>query len=106
MEGVVVDIIPGICGFDCRVQAQRSEKRKAQISITGSECTLIQTLDQLINEISMKDLFIPLTKNPIFIAAEKANCHLACPIPVAIVKATEVALELAVSKDASICFVK
>jgi len=34
------------------------------------------------------------------------GCHQAYSIPVAIVKATEVALELAVSKDASICFVK
>lgn len=104
MEGIVVNVIPGICGFDCIVKAERSGKRHAKIMITESACTLIQKLSGLLNDISLKDLFVPLTKNPIFMAAEQAKCHLACPVPVAIVKVVEVALEIALPKDAAICF--
>jgi hypothetical protein len=106
MAAVVIGVNPGVCGFDCKVTAERSEKRSARIKITGSDCTLIQKLDGRLQDISLQDLFIPLTKNPIFMAAEGAGCHLACPVPVAIVKACEVALELAVPKDAAICFLK
>ncbi len=99
MHGIVVDVNPGICGFDCRVCAKQAENRTVEVTITGSGCTMIQEVDKHINEITMQDLFVPLTKSKIFISAEKAGCHLACPIPMAIAKAAEVALELALPKD-------
>ena len=106
MQDMVVKVIPGICGFDCSVKAERSGKRSARITITESDCAMIQKLSDLLFEITLQDLFVPLTKNLIFMAAEQAGCHLACPVPVAVVKASEVALELAVPKDAAICFFK
>ncbi|MCP4672546.1 MAG: hypothetical protein GY857_14725 [Desulfobacula sp.] len=106
MEGVVVNVNPGVCGFDCIVNAKQAGKRVAKITITQSDCALIKKFSELIDDISLKDLFVPLTKNPIFMAAEQAHCHLACPVPVSVVKASEVALGLAVPKDAAICFSK
>ncbi len=106
MVGVIVDVNPGVCGFDCKVSVERSGKRSARIAITKSDCTMIQELSGRLDDISLKDLFVPLSKNLIFMAAEQSECHLACPVPVAIVKASEVALELAVPKDAAIYFLK
>jgi hypothetical protein len=106
MAGVIVTVNPGVCGFDCIVNAEQTGKRVATVTITQSDCALIQKFSELISDISLKDLFIPLTKNPIFVAAQQAHCHLACPVPVAVVKASEVALGLAVPKDAVICFSK
>ncbi len=105
MEDIEVYVTPGVCGFDCKVKARRSGKRNASIQITGSDCSMIQELSGRLLDISLHDLFIPLTKNPIFMATEHSGCHLACPVPVAVVKASEVALELAVPKDAAICFI-
>lgn len=102
MAQVVVTVNPGVCGFDCQVTAERSDKRNARIKITESDCTMIQKLAEAVREISLQALFVPVTKNLIFIAAEKAGCHLACPVPVAVVKASEVALGLAVPKKVSI----
>lgn len=99
MEGVVVTVDPGVCGFDCQVNAEQYDKKNVKITITGSDCSMIQQLSHLLNDISLQDLFVPLTKNKIFIAAEKSGCHLACSVPVAVVKASEVALGLAVAKD-------
>lgn len=108
METRVVEIdvmvTPGSCGFDCKIHAEPSGKRRARVAIIGSDCTMIQKLSENLPEIHLQDLFVPLTKNLIFLGAEKAGCHLACPVPVAIVKACEVALELAVKKDSAICF--
>ena len=106
MEIVFLNVEPGICGFDCLIKAARSGKRIAKIEITESDCTMIQTLAQNLSDISIQDLFVSLTKNPIFIAAEQAGCHLACPVPVAVIKAAEVVLSLAVPKDVVISFQK
>lgn len=102
MDSVVVEVNPGICGFDCRVIAKPAKKRTIKISVKGSGCSMIQEVGNTLDEITMQDLFVPLTKSKIFISAEKAGCHLACPIPMAIAKAAEVALELALPKDVSI----
>lgn len=100
----MIHVDPGICGFDCRIQAALSGKRTAKVTLIGSDCTMIQALSKSLHDISLQALFVPITKNLIFMAAEKAGCHLACPVPVAIVKACEAALGLAVKKDAALRF--
>ncbi len=97
---------PGICGFSCQVEARRQDKQHAIIEITGSQCELIQKVAENLKEISVEDIFAPHTSNPVFKAVEQAGCHLTCPVPVALLKAAEAALELALPQDASISFVQ
>ncbi len=104
MKETIVCVDPGICGFVCIVKA-KGEKQKAGVKIIDSDCAMIQNLAKQVHTITLKDLFIPVTKNPIFIAAKQANCHLACPVPLAVVKACEVTLDLAVPKTAKIDFI-
>ena len=104
MDKVCIKVDPGICGFSCRVQAWRKEKRVAGLEISGSQCEMIHELSTLLDEITIKNLFLPLTSNPIFLSAEQAGCHLACPVPVAIVKSVEAALGLSIPKDVAIQF--
>ncbi len=99
-----LEVDPGICGFACTVRSTSENKKTAQIKISGSGCTMIQELAGTVKEVSMQDIFVPLTKNLIFINAEKAKCHLACPVPVAVVKAAEAALVLALPKDVTMKF--
>ena len=106
MESICIDVEPGICGFCCQVQAWRQNKQCASVKITGSQCKLIRKLTENIQEVTVKDIFTPHTSNPVFKAAEQAGCHLSCPIPAALLKAAEVALELALPKDARISFVQ
>ena len=97
---------PGICGFPCQVEARRQDKQHAIIEIKGSQCELIQKLAENLKEISVEDIFTPHTSNPVFKAVEQAGCHLSCPVPVALLKAAEVALELALPQEACISFVQ
>jgi len=69
-----------------------------------SDCDQIKKLARDLGEIGLKDLFLPLSRNPIFLCAEKSQCHLACPIPCSLVKAAEVALGLALPKGVMIKF--
>ena len=74
------------------------------VEILGSECKQIQRLSNGLNEMTLKDLFKPLTRNPVYIAAEKSGCHPSCAIPAAVLKAVEVALEMALPKEVRIKF--
>jgi len=80
------------------------EDRKVKIGIEGSECKQIQRLSELITQIGFRDVFLPLSRNPVFVSAEKAGCHLSCVIPTAVIKAAEAALGLALKRDVVIQF--
>lgn len=99
-----VQVSPGICGFTCTVQAHRAEKRAVTVSIEGSACQQVQQLASLLTRLTLNDVFKPFTRNPVFVCAEKAGCHPACPVPTAVIKAAEVALETALPADGFITF--
>ncbi|MDH3392085.1 MAG: hypothetical protein OEL85_09850 [Desulfobulbaceae bacterium] len=103
-EIIRISVEPGICGFCCQVEARQRDKHHALIEIIGSECELIRKLAASLKEVSLNDIFVAHTRNPVFKAAEMAGCHLTCPVPVAILKAAEVALELALPREASLSF--
>lgn len=99
---VIMD--PGICGLPCVVETWKEGPRTVSIKITDSECKPIQRLSKLVKEITWTDLFTPITRNPIFVSAERAGCHSACPVPVAVMKAVEVAMDMALPQDVVIRF--
>ena len=104
MNSISVEVAPGICNFTCKITASTEDKKKVQIDIQESECTLIQHFAEQVSEITFTDMFVPLTRNKVTTSAEKAKCHLACPVPVAVLKAAEAAMVLALPQDAHIRF--
>ncbi len=104
LKKTCITVDPGICGFPCKIEGWLKEKRVAGIRILDCECEMIEKLSENIEEITLRQLFLPMSKNPIFLSAQDAGVHLACPIPSAMVKTLEVTLGLAVPKDISILF--
>ena len=74
------------------------------LEILGSDCAQIKRLSERLTQITLEDIFAPISRNLIYASAEKSGCHLSCPIPVAVIKAAEVALEMALPKEAYIRF--
>jgi hypothetical protein len=95
---------PGICGFTCEVKAQKSDPHKVRVEILNSDCVQIQNLSKAISHISVRELFAPFTHNPVYAAAQKAGCHGSCPVPSAVLKTAEVAMDMALPKDVKIIF--
>jgi hypothetical protein len=104
-NGVKVSVNPGICGFTCIITASKIERRSVEIKITESECKHIKEYSEKLKSMGLKELFMPMTKNPVYIHAQSSGCHPSCPIPVAALKAAEVALEMALPRDVEIRFV-
>jgi hypothetical protein len=104
-HAVQLIVEPGICGFSCTIRAQKSDNRTVAVQIGNSECKQIKRLSSHLTEISLGELFLPPTRNPVYIAAEKAGCHSSCAIPLAVLKAVEVALGVALPRQVRIQFI-
>ena len=105
MKDVIqVTVDPGICGFPCVIQVRKDDARTVSIEISGSECKQIKKLAEQLKRMTMQELFMPVHKNPAFLFAQKFGCHPSCPIPVAVLKAVEVGMEMALSRQVCITF--
>jgi len=101
---ICASVSAGICGFTCRIEAWKLGKRAVGLEISESECQQIQQFSQLVSKLSLKEVFMPVTRNPVYLAARQSGCHASCPIPMAVLKAAEVAMEMALPRDVSIRF--
>jgi len=94
-------ITSGICGFTATVRATQ-EGRKVRLAIE-SDCAAIQALAAELTEV---DPFQEITfrgEGPQTLRAGAKHCyHPACPVPVGIIKAVEIASGLALPADARI----
>ena len=94
----------GICGFTCRIKAWKVDKKTVGLEISESECQQIQDFSEILSQLSLDEIFMPITRNPVYLAAEESGCHPSCPVPATVLKAAEVAMEMALARDASIRF--
>ena len=102
--GTCASVNAGICGFTCRIEAWKIDKRAVGLEISESECQQIQRFSELMSKLSLKEVFMPVTRNPVYLAAQQSGCHASCPIPMAVLKAAEVALEMALPRDVFVRF--
>lgn len=102
-----VKISAGACGFVTRVKANKGEKRTVRIEME-SDCESVADLAFILEQMEPLGLKEIMSTNPgknrIFQLATDKLPHSACPVPVAIIKAAEVALGLNVPSSVSIEF--
>ena len=99
-----IAVDPGVCGFTCVIRVKQLDKRSVAIEIAESECEQIKKLDGRLETLSLRDLFTPLTRNPVYKAAQASGCHASCAIPSAVLKAAEVAMGMALARPVSFSF--
>jgi len=99
-----IAVDPGVCGFTCVIRARQVDKRTVAIEIAESECQQIKKLGGRLEMISLRDLFMPLTQNPVYKSAQASGCHASCAIPAAVLKAAEVAMGMAVARPVRFSF--
>lgn len=103
-DAVCMHVDPGVCGFACRVAAWKHDKKTVKIGISGSECRQIQKLSGTLTELTLKEVFLPMTRNPVYRAAEQSGCHPSCAIPLAVMKTAEAAMGMALPRDVTLRF--
>jgi hypothetical protein len=95
------EINSGVCGHVSTVEASMDGK-VCKVSIT-SDCKAIQELAQELTEVNPMMEISCKRSTPQTLQLGMKHCyHAACPVPVGIIKAVEVAAKLALPKDAVI----
>jgi len=99
------EIHPGNCGFTTTVEAVM-DGDTCKLSI-HSECKAIQKLAQELTEVNpYQEISFRRNTPQILQLGAKYCTHTACPVPVGIIKAVEVAAGLALPMDATIKLTK
>lgn len=101
-----IAVDPGVCGFTCVVRARQLDKRSVAVEVAESECQQIKKLAGRLETISLRELFMPLTRNPVYREAQASGCHASCAVPSAVLKAAEVAMGMAVARPVRFNFVQ
>jgi hypothetical protein len=99
-----IAVDPGVCGFTCVIRARQEDRRSVSVEIAESECQQIKKLAGRLETISLRELFMPLTLNPVYKAAQACGCHASCAIPSAVLKAAEVAMGMALARPVRFSF--
>jgi hypothetical protein len=95
------EIIAGICGHVTTVEATMDGK-VCKLNIT-SDCKAIQKIAEELPEVNPMQEISSKRATPQTLQMGLKHCfHAACPVPVGIIKAVEVASSLALPKDVTI----
>jgi len=93
------EIVAGICGFKTVVEAHMQDGRC--VLAIDSDCEAIQRLAVELTEVKpLQEIGFKRGEGPSVFAVASEHCrHAACPVPVGIIKAIEVAADLALPAD-------
>ena len=98
-----VTVEAGICGFTSTIEVSKLSAKRVRVDIT-SDCEMVSKLGEQLHDVELRSA-LKLPENPIL--CKCAHCyirHVACPVPIAILKAIEVDVGLALAKDIVIHF--
>ena len=92
----------GICGFSTTIEAVAGDGETVVLKIE-SGCASVRKLAAELKQVDpLAVVFGPAKDGPVLAVAARCRMHAACPVPVGIIKAVEVAAGLALPKSVSI----
>ena len=92
----------GICGYTTTVETEKTGDYQFKLHIE-SQCQHIQKMAEDLQEVNALGEISPRKGDHQILEKGKQYCtHAACPVPVGVIKAVEVAAGLALPKDAHI----
>jgi hypothetical protein len=98
-----VSVEAGICGFTSTIEVSKLAAKRVRVDIT-SECEMVSKLGEQLHDVEWRDALI-LSENPLLCkGAHRYIRHVTCPVPIAVLKAIEVEVGLALAKDIVIHF--
>ena len=101
MTTVLVD--PGVCRMNATVGITKVSARRFKVEIV-TDCEMITRMGELLAELDMNDLMKSHIDSKIYQCASQCRVHLACPIPMAVLKATEAEAGLALPRSIAVNF--
>jgi hypothetical protein len=93
----------GICGFKTTIQATKTKKRRVSV-VLESDCEAVADMNGDLQDVGWMEALGPPGQSAVWECACAHLKHPCCPVPIGILKAIEVELDLALPKDVVIHF--
>jgi len=98
-----ISVEAGICGFTSTIEVSKLSAKRVRVDIT-SDCEMVSKLGEQLHDVEWRNA-LKLPENPLLCkCAHRCIRHIACPVPIAILKAIEVEVGIALAKDIVIHF--
>jgi hypothetical protein len=94
----------GICGFTTTIEANKAGKLEVSVEVE-SDCEAVAEMDGELQNLGWMEALGQPGKSAVWECACTHIRHPSCPVPMGILKAIEVELDLALPKDVVIHFV-
>ena len=105
MEEVAMDLDCGACRFHAHITVVMEDGEL--VYTIESECPHVKRLAQKFKrEPMMAAMKMPFSENEIYLACGKELKHSACPVPMALIKGSEVAAGLGLKREVKLEFKK
>jgi hypothetical protein len=99
-----VKVEPRVCGFAWSVQTSKKAHDAVDVRVECG-CDMVAELGDNLKEVTIQNLFKrPFNENAIYQIAGECRLHSSCPVPCAIIKASEMELMLSLPKTVTISF--
>lgn len=96
----------GVCGFTTEVNTEKSDRGKILLDIQ-SDCPAFKELNETLKEVDEMDCIMSKVGEGSIYETCRIFCkHSACPVPMGIIKAVEVAAGLALPRDVTVTLTK
>jgi hypothetical protein len=99
----VVEVDAGCCGFTTKIEILKVDNQMVKAAVS-SDCEMITAWGKELGSLDWGQCLKNFVDSPVFQCASKHISHVACPIPVALIKAMEVEAGLALPASVIIRF--
>jgi hypothetical protein len=99
----VVEVDAGSCGFITKIEVLKADARMVKV-VVSSDCEMIIEWGEALGSIDWGQCLRNFIDSPVFQCSSKHIRHVACPVPVALLKAMEVEVGVALPVDVTIRF--
>jgi hypothetical protein len=99
----VVEVNAGSCGFVTKIEVVKVDAQMVKAAVS-SDCEMITEWSEALGSLDWGQCLRNFVDSPIFQCSSKHIGHIACPIPVALIKAMEVEVGLALPANVTIRF--
>ena len=99
----VVEVNAGCCGFTTKIEVLKVDEQMVKAAVS-SDCEMITAWGKELGPLDWGQCFRNSADSPVFRCTSKHISHVACPVSVALLKAMEVEVGVALPVDVAIRF--
>jgi len=93
-----VKVHAGVCKFETTIKVRKTGYTTCEITFE-SGCPSVRRMSYVLKNCTVDDVKKSFLESPIYSICANYLKHVSCPVPAAIIKAIEVAFDLALAKD-------